>query len=128
MYTIILETGTVIRDSDGVIVSPCQSVDEPNYSDYINWVNAGNSPAVGEHVEPKVPLIVTPRQIRLALSMVGLRASVEAGVAAGTQEMKDTWEYSTEFQRSNPMIISMASALGQSSAQLDQLFALASTL
>lgn len=45
-YTIILDEGVVIRDSDGVQVAPCQSVDEPNFITYNAWVEAGGEPTV----------------------------------------------------------------------------------
>lgn len=71
---------------------------------------------------------VTPRQIRLALSRAGLRSSVEAAVSAGNQDLKDWYEYSTEFQRNQPLVEQMGTALGQTSEQLDDLWKLAATL
>lgn len=44
MYSINLTTGEVIRDSDGVIVSPCQSTQDPLFIEYTQWVSAGNTP------------------------------------------------------------------------------------
>lgn len=46
MYTIILDEGTVTRDSDGKVVAPCQSAEDPDFVAYINWVEAGNEPTV----------------------------------------------------------------------------------
>jgi len=46
MYTIILDEGIVLRDSDGKIVSPCESPEDADFVAYIAWVNAGNSPLV----------------------------------------------------------------------------------
>jgi hypothetical protein len=43
-YTLNLSTGNVTRDSDGAVVAPAQSVDDPLYVEYIAWVNAGNAP------------------------------------------------------------------------------------
>lgn len=45
-YTIILDEGVVIRDSDGAQVSPCQSIDDPDFVAYNTWVQAGGRPAV----------------------------------------------------------------------------------
>jgi hypothetical protein len=39
-----------------------------------------------------------------------------------------TWEYSIEFQRNNPLLNAMATALGFTQQQIDELFQLASTL
>lgn len=71
---------------------------------------------------------VTPRQIRMALSRAGLRTSVEAAVAAGSQDLKDWYEFSTSFQRNQPLVVQMGIDLGQSPAQLDALWQLAATL
>ncbi len=78
---------------------------------------------------PPVPVtVVTPRQIRLALSQVGLRAAVEDYVAAASQSVKDTWEFSTIIERNNPIIAAGAAELELSDEDIDSLFALAATL
>lgn len=46
MYTIILDHGTVTRDSDGKIVSPCESALDPDFIAYVEWVEAGNTPII----------------------------------------------------------------------------------
>jgi hypothetical protein len=46
-YTIILDEGIVIRDEDGVIVSPCESADSPAFQAYVYAiVNDGYEPTV----------------------------------------------------------------------------------
>jgi len=47
MYTVSISQGTVTRD-DGIIVAPCQSVDEPDFVAYIAWIDAGNQPLIVE--------------------------------------------------------------------------------
>lgn len=44
MYTINAHTGVVTRDSDGVVCAPAQSVTDPLFVEYIDWVHAGNTP------------------------------------------------------------------------------------
>ena len=44
MYTIYLLRGEVVRDSDGKIVAPCQSAEDPDFVEYTNWVKQGNQP------------------------------------------------------------------------------------
>lgn len=44
MYTIILNLGLVVRDVDKKVVSPCQSTEDPDFIEYNNWINSGNSP------------------------------------------------------------------------------------
>ena len=82
---------------------------------------------------PADPVIVpipsmTPRQVRLVLTQAGLRAQVEAAVALADQDTKDTWEFSTVIDRSNPLLVAMATSLGMTETQLDELFILGSTL
>ena len=71
---------------------------------------------------------VTPRQIRLALSQMGLRSTVEQAVASGNQDLKDWWEYALEVERNHPLIVSMATQLNVTEQQLDGLFTLAAGL
>jgi len=78
-------------------------------------------------VEP-VPQTVSPRQIRIALTATGLRSTVENAVKAGSQDLKDWWEYALDIERGHPLIVSMAQSLGVNEQQLDDLFSLAATL
>ncbi len=71
---------------------------------------------------------VSPRQIRLALTAAGLRATVETAVKAGSQDLKDWWEYALEIERHHPMIEAMGAQLGQTPEQIDALFNLAGSL
>lgn len=87
-----------------------------------------------EWEDPRVvPLVVTPRQMRIALVMSGISIeTVEAMIDSLPEPQKSitriTWEYSTEFQRTNPLLVQMAPALGLTEAQVDQMFKLAITL
>jgi hypothetical protein len=71
---------------------------------------------------------ISPRQIRMSLTQSGLRSQVEAAVAAGDQDMKDWYEFSTYFDRNHPQVLAMATALGVSDQELDALWALGATL
>lgn len=75
-----------------------------------------------------VPSVVSPRQIRQALTAAGLRASVEAAVAASDQDTKDWYEFSTAFERAHPAVIAMGIALGVSADALDDLWIAAGAL
>lgn len=46
MYTLILDEGVIVKDSDQSIVSPSQSNQDPEFVAYVNWVTAGNNPTV----------------------------------------------------------------------------------
>lgn len=75
-----------------------------------------------------IPASVSPRQIRQALTRAGLRASVEAAVAAGDQDTKDWYEFATEFQRASPVVAALGVALSVTPQELDDLWALAGSL
>ena len=79
-------------------------------------------------MSPPVPDSVSPRQIRQALTRLGLRNAVEAAVAAGDQDTKDWYEFATQFERKNPHVLAMGVALGVTSDQLDALWVLAGSL
>jgi hypothetical protein len=71
---------------------------------------------------PTPVAVLTPRQIRLVLNAANLRATVEAAVAASSQDVKDMWEFSLEYRRDDAILNAMAAAIGISDAQLDAMF------
>lgn len=75
---------------------------------------------------------VTMRQARLALLQSGLLTQVNGAIAtmggAAGDAARITWEFSSEVAKSNPLISQLATALGLTQKQLDDLFALAATL
>ncbi len=71
---------------------------------------------------------VSPRQIRQALTAVGLRSAVEAAVLAGDQDLQDWWQFSTAFERVHPAVVAMGAGLGQTPEQLDSLWLIAGSL
>ena len=75
-----------------------------------------------------VVISVSPWQIRKALNQLGLRAAVEAAVSGSTQEVKDGWEFASEFRSDNELIIQLCHLLGKSDAERLALFQLAATL
>lgn len=71
---------------------------------------------------------VTPRQIRQALTVIGLRDQVEALISVGPQDLKDWWEFSDSFEIDHPTVIGVAQALNVGQSTLIQLFQLATSL
>ena len=86
--------------------------------------------------EPIVPPTVTisARQIRLWLIRQGIAlTAVDAAIAAIPDQMtRETvqveWEYAPYVERSHPMLIPLAAALGLTEAQVDQAFTEAVTI
>lgn len=86
-----------------------------------------------EELKARVPTVVTMRQARLALLQAGLLSQVEAAIAAIedaglSQAVQIEWEYAAEVNREHPWVQSLATALGLTEKQLDDLFNLAATL
>lgn len=71
---------------------------------------------------------VTPRQMRLALVQLDMKAQVDAYVATLDDAALIEWEYATSVERGNPLIAAAQSALELTDAQTDDLFRLAAKL
>jgi hypothetical protein len=75
------------------------------------------------------PATVSARQIRLWLIRQGVpMAAVDAAIDAITDELKRDsvrveWEYAPYVERSHPMLIPLAAALGLTEQEVDQAFA-----
>lgn len=83
-------------------------------------------------VAPPPPSSVTMRQARLALLSIGKLADVATAIAALPPEQRAVaeieWEFASTVERESPLIALMAPALELTSEDLDDLFALGSTL
>lgn len=79
-----------------------------------------------EQAEAKlsVPHRLTPAQARLALDSIGKLDDVENLILnpQTPKEAKILWNHATYFDRKNPVLISLATAIGLDSNQVDQLF------
>jgi len=101
-----------VRDDAGELVGVNQTADEPT----------------------AVPESVSARQIRLWLIRNGIAlAAVDAAIdAIQDQLQRDSvrveWDYAPYVERSHPMLVPLAAALGLSEAQVDQAFIEASTI
>lgn len=70
-----------------------------------------------------VPAMVTPVQGRLALNASGKLAAVQAAVNASTDTSVQIWfEYATVWERANPIVASLGTAIGLTPADIDALF------
>jgi hypothetical protein len=93
---------------------------------YYQW-NGSDWVALSEYPKQKqmpetIPQSITPRQIRLQLSAIGMRQAVEDYVASASLEIKDWWEFSLAYERNAPLLVEAATTLGMTSEQLDQFF------
>lgn len=77
-----------------------------------------------------VPHVVTMRQAKLALLQAGLLDEVDAVIAAEStpKAVKIEWEHASEVQRDWVNTLGLATTLGLTDEQLDDLFVLAASL
>jgi len=78
--------------------------------------------------EPKIFPRLSRRQIRLALYNAGKLNAVEAAIEEAGPVAKITWEEAIEFERDNPLVNAISSAIGMSSSEVDALWFEASKL
>lgn len=68
-------------------------------------------------------LVVSMRQARLALLNAGLLDAVEAAIKAADKATQICWDTSTEVHRDDAVLAHVASTLGLTDVQIDNLFA-----
>lgn len=88
---------------------------------------------VAAHLNPPQPeqiqseIVVTPWQIRQAMNELGLRSQIETLVHNTTnQDIKDGWEYATEWREHNTFVRLLGQQLGLTESQIHAIFLLAS--
>ncbi|WP_050463287.1 hypothetical protein [Herbaspirillum autotrophicum] len=69
-----------------------------------------------------VPYSVTPLQARRALLAAGLLSAVEEAVAAGDEATKLAWQFSTAVERGSQFVALLATTIGLTDEQVDDLF------
>ena len=79
-------------------------------------------------VKVLVPQSVTPRQVRLMLLSQNLLSQVVSTISQMDEATRITWEYAMEFQRYDPLLVSLAQQLELTDEQVDQFFIAASKL
>lgn len=100
----------------------------------LEWLDTTQTQPTVDEINAKVtamaaaPQVVTPRQIRLALSQIGSRQQVEDYVNTATIDVQDSWHYSTQFERDHPMVLACKQLLNKTDSDLDALFVLAASL
>ena len=78
-------------------------------------------------IPKEVPQEITPLQSKLQLLEIGLLDDVEAIVSAD-RKVQLYWEYASVIERDNEILLMMATSLGMTEEQLDDLFIKANKL
>ena len=98
-----------------------------NWTGY-EWVELPYAAPVITEPVILVPQVVSRAQFILALLQIDLLDEVEAAIAAADRAAQINYEERLEFERSFPLIATMAAVLGKTDAEVDALFVLAATL
>lgn len=130
MYTCILDEGIVIRDADGVVVSPTHDDTTEDFQNWKTWCESGNSAAiVPTRGLGEIPQSVTRRQMLIALNRMGLKTVIENLIeASGEDELKIDYYEAQTFERDNPALAAMAEMLNKSVTDIDRIFVLAASV
>lgn len=75
-----------------------------------------------------IPQVVSRAQFILALLQIDLLDEVEAAIDQADRATQINYKERLEFDRSYPLIATMAQVMGKTDAEIDALFVLASTL
>jgi hypothetical protein len=103
----------------------------------VEWIVPSTAPVTDEQIQAELDRligeqhkvkVVSMRQARLALLQANLLDTVTAAIGQGGEADQITWEYATEVRREDALVQNLSQALNLTSAQLDDLFALAATL
>lgn len=122
LYPSIKDTEFILQDNldgEGVFIS---------YWDYAEPKPTKAQLAQVSNIPPKVFIALSAWQVRKVLTLLGMRAQVEAAVATAPAATKDAWQFANEFQRNDPLLNNMAALLGLPSEQLDSMFEIGVTL
>lgn len=130
MYKLV-DQGCVFRISDNAYIP--FATGNKDYALYQEWIAAGNTPIPADQPSLSIPISVTPRQAKLALLSAGLLDDVEAAIDAITDPATKRvaqieWEYAQEIRRDWPFLVQLATAMGMTSTDLDELFTQAALL
>ena len=85
------------------------------------------APYVAPEVVVVIPTQITMRQTRLYLLSIDLLDTVET-IVSQNKAWQIEWEYASEVQRTNQLIVAMQQELELTSAQVDEMFLEASLL
>lgn len=140
----LTENETIIRIEDLAFIPP-----DPlnrDYMDYLKWIEEGNVPDPKEVPQEPVPASISDRQFFQQLAIAGIisedealasnAAVIPAPLLVLVNQLPEEDQFNakmilsgaTTFERNHPLTISIGSAYGMSSDQIDEFFKQASVL
>lgn len=128
MYQLTNSTN-ILRTSDGASI-PADPANR-DYSDYLAWVAAGNTPDPA----PSPPFVwpsLSPKQIRQQLFLDGNLSMVQPVIDSLADPQKTlaqlAWDHASEFLHDDPLMVQLAPAVGYDTLEKVQAFFVAAAL
>jgi hypothetical protein len=116
---------SIIRvNDDGSITSIPFEPACVDYQQYLQWVAEGNTPEPYIPPPPPIPTTVTRFQALATLAAGGYLDTVHTYIDALPRSniQRLAFENATDWERSSPTLAALATMLGLSNAQVDELF------
>ena len=100
----------------------------PESREFQEWLAAGNTPEPYVAPPPPIPATVTRFQALAVLAAGGYLPTIRTYIATLDQNnvQRLAWENATDWERSSPTLNALATMLGLTDAQVDDLFVAAS--
>lgn len=125
MYKLTATPEIIARDDGWFIPSDPANT---GYQKYLAWLADGNTPEPYVAPPPSIPQTVTRFQALVTLSAAGHLPTIRAHISAlGEDDItRLAWENATDWERSSPTLAALATMLGLSDIEVDDLFVAAS--
>ena len=131
-----LEPGVFLLPGGAIDKEPPKTIEEgKRYRPWGSGWRSEDIPQPDTEPTPETPnpepefFVCSPWQIRKALNSAGLRDAVETAVANSNDiNLKDGWEFATEFRSNDPFVISMGSVIDLDENQIKEFIKEASYL
>jgi hypothetical protein len=128
MYRLTNFPSIIHVNDDGSITSIPFEPACVEYQQYLAWLADGNTPEPYVPPPPPIPSTVTRFQALATLSAAGHLPSIRTYIATLDPDniTRLAWEAATEWERTSPTLAALATMLGLTDTEVDDLFIAAS--